>query len=185
MDKQQIIIDEVNVSGCYFLSKGVTNLLCTCPNEIDKECKYNSNCYFKQLQRKIAECEKLKKENEELNDRMAEVTYRATGGRLSYSSYTLDAIEQAFNDQLEILSDRKVEEEIKELEQKNEEMRNKIKKLRKNLALEIETNDHYRKALDEIEELVSKWYEDYVIQYRDDYDEIISIISKAKENNNE
>lgn len=63
------------------------------------------------------ECEELKTENEELNNRMAEVIYRATGGRLSYSNYTLDAIEQAFNDQLEILSDQKVEEETKELKQ--------------------------------------------------------------------
>ena len=39
---------------------------------------------------------------------MATVTYRATGGRLSYSNYTLDAIEQAFYDQLDILSDQKI-----------------------------------------------------------------------------
>ena len=72
----------------------------------------------KQLARKTQECNELKIENEELNNRMAEVIYRATGGRLSYSNYTLDAIEQAFNDQLEILSDQKVGEEIKELNQK-------------------------------------------------------------------
>lgn len=34
-----------------------------------------------------------------------------------------------------------------------EELKNKIKKLRKNLALEIETNDRYRKALEEIEKM--------------------------------
>lgn len=68
------------------------------------ECEYSKNLRL--------ENERLKKENEELNDRMAEVTYMATGGRLSYSNYTLDAIEQAFQDQLEILSDRKAEQEI-------------------------------------------------------------------------
>lgn len=56
-----------------------------------------------------AENERLKEENEELCDRMATVTYRATGGRLSYSNYTLNAIEQAFYDQLDILSDQKIE----------------------------------------------------------------------------
>ena len=34
-----------------------------------------------------------------------------------------------------------------------EELKDRIKKLRKNLALEIEENDHYRKALDEIKEI--------------------------------
>ena len=68
-----------------------------------------------------AENERLKEENKELCKRMATVTYRATGGRLSYSNYTLDAIEQAFYDQLDILSDQKIEpykqtlQEIKEI----------------------------------------------------------------------
>jgi hypothetical protein len=56
---KEIIINKVDISGCYFLNKGITNLLCTCPSEIDEECKYNPNCYFKQLQRKTAECERL------------------------------------------------------------------------------------------------------------------------------
>lgn len=64
MDKE-IIIDRVNVSGCYFFNKGITRLLCTCPSEIDEECKYNSNCYFKQLKLKEQECEELKAQ---LND---------------------------------------------------------------------------------------------------------------------
>ena len=73
--------------------------------------------YWEELR---AENERLKEENGELCDRMATVTYRATGGRLSYSNYTLDAIEQAFYDQLDILSDKKIEpykqtlQEIKE-----------------------------------------------------------------------
>lgn len=58
MNKKEIIINKVDVSSCYFLNRGVTNLLCTCPSEIDEECKYNPNCYFKQLQCKTAECKK-------------------------------------------------------------------------------------------------------------------------------
>lgn len=63
----------------------------------------------KQIEELKAENEQLKAENEELCERMAAVTYRATGGRLSYSNYTLDAIEEAFYDQLDILSDKKIE----------------------------------------------------------------------------
>lgn len=78
----------------------------------------------KQLKRKEQECE-------ELENKMAAVIYAATGGRLSYSNYTLDAIEQAFNDQLEILSDRKVKEETTEIKtkyQKYKEALNEIDK---------------------------------------------------------
>ena len=99
--------------------------------EIIQDCKGIKGCIYKQLQRLQAEYDdlhlsyagcktantglqevnqKLEQENNELCKRMAEVTYRVTGGRLSYPNYTLDAIEQAFYDQLEILSDKKSEE---------------------------------------------------------------------------
>ena len=79
-DKEQIIIDGVDVSRCKYLP------YC---NDKQGNCAFEPNCYFKQLARKTQECEELE---------------------------------------------------------------NKIKKLRKNLALEIETNNRYRKALEEIEE---------------------------------
>lgn len=62
---KEIYINGINVSGCYFLNKGITNLLCTCPSEIDEECKDNPNCYYKQHQRKTTECEKYE---QALND---------------------------------------------------------------------------------------------------------------------
>lgn len=49
-------------------------------------------------------------------------------------------------------------QKIAVLEQECEELENKIKKLRKNLALEIEINDRYRKALQEIEILINEFY---------------------------
>ena len=61
-----------------------------------------------------------------------------------------------------------------------EELENKTKKLRKNLALEIEINTRYRKALDEIEEYIKEeeWsLLDYVIR------DILDIINKAKDIN--
>ena len=117
MDKEQIMIDGVDVSKCKdYGYRGEAGYWC---HYYDEPCIDYPNCDFKQLQRKTAECEELK-------DKMADVIYRATGGRLSYSSYTLDAIEQAFNDQLEILSDQKVEEEIKELNQKLYSVQNEV-----------------------------------------------------------
>lgn len=55
----------------------------------------------------------------------------------------------------------------------------------KNLVIQaIELNEKYEKyeqALNEIVELVSKWYENDVIQYQGDYDEFVDIVKKAKE----
>lgn len=58
-----------------------------------------------------------------------------------------------------------------------EELKNKIKKLRKNLALEIELTDRYRKALEEIEEV---WAKDEDGDYDFVKRKIFNIINKAK-----
>lgn len=127
-----------------------------------------------------AENEELKKENEEINSRMSDVIYRATGGRLCYSTYTLDAIEHAFQDQLEILSDRKTEElenEYEELEKEYEELHIKYAGCKTaNTAIQAENEQlketcdgllkiqfaladegkKYEKALEEIREIINK-----------------------------
>ena len=61
-----------------------------------------------------------------------------------------------------------------------EELENKTKKLRKNLALEIEINDRYRKALEEIE-----GYAKNSIKMPLERRLILDIISKAKGEGNE
>ena len=56
-DKEQIIIDDVDVSGCsYYNPLGNYNCGGT------KKCYQWSNCYFKQLTRKTQECEELKRQ---------------------------------------------------------------------------------------------------------------------------
>lgn len=114
-------------------------------NGVSYDVWYETKRLIDQLKK---ENEELKAENEEVNDRMADVIYRATRGRLSYSNYTLDTIEQAFNDQLEILSESKVEEEINEI---------KSKYYRYEQALEP-FQDEYFKGLDtkQIAELAKK-----------------------------
>ena len=129
-DKEQIIIDGINVSGCEFYDKdkkycltlkmypnGFSNPSCfsgdfqeciqdckTCPYTF---CHSNSNCYFKQLARKTQECEELKSQVDE-----------------DYNYYTT------------------------ELKTLRDIISNKEKR---NAALSL-TSDHYRKALEEKEQ---------------------------------
>ena len=63
-DKEQIIIDGVDVSECqdFYISSADTKC-CNCESDNTQflACKDNLNCYFKQLARKTQECEELKK----------------------------------------------------------------------------------------------------------------------------
>lgn len=53
-DKEQIIIDGVNVSGCNHYKNG------SCEIEVLTPCPYYNNCYYKQLKRKEQELEYYK-----------------------------------------------------------------------------------------------------------------------------
>ena len=72
MADKQIMVNDVNVSGCEHLTEIRGCWLSTCDylkhkgNITSKVCKYNPNCYFKQLARKTAECEQKEKELKEL-----------------------------------------------------------------------------------------------------------------------
>lgn len=117
MMKKKIIVNEIDVSGCKYW-KGYCRIASLC-DYAGHLCEVTPNCNYKNWKRKEQECEELKEKLEnycydcDVAERMAEVTYRATGGRLSYSNYTLEAIEQAYNDQLRI----DVEYRTKELEE--------------------------------------------------------------------
>lgn len=58
-DKEEIIIDGVDVSGCGHL---VDKDACGCMDCQSVECEKNPNCLFKQLARKTQECEELKEQ---------------------------------------------------------------------------------------------------------------------------
>lgn len=64
-DKEQIIIDGVDVSGCEYYDQGICNI----PDVIETydSCIDKGACYFKQLQRKEKECEEVSNEIVELN----------------------------------------------------------------------------------------------------------------------
>lgn len=71
---------------------------------------------------------------------------------------------------------------VAELKQECKEQEDKIKKLRKNLALEIESNTHYRNALKEIENFMN-----YEFSGQNEWvkTRILDIINKAKGETNE
>lgn len=54
-DKEQIIIDGVDVSKCEYLKESFTGLICADCNK-SNDCSKSPNCYFKQLARKTQEC---------------------------------------------------------------------------------------------------------------------------------
>lgn len=60
-DKQEIIINGVDVSRCsgYCPKLGKYNCIALACNST-AICKQSPNCYFKQLQRKTAECQRMK-----------------------------------------------------------------------------------------------------------------------------
>ena len=62
-DKEQIIIDGVDVSGCRFLEPDLTcyaTAIYTIGATTDEPCNDCTDCYFKQLVRKTQKCEELK-----------------------------------------------------------------------------------------------------------------------------
>ena len=158
MTDKEIIIDGVDVSECkYFQSSCVPDYSGgylyknVCRNhgfyDCDKKpCAFKCIEYQKQLKRKEQECEKL-------HERIASIIYNLTGGRLSYSTYTLEACEQAYRDQLDI----------------------DVEKATRELQVDV---SKYKQALDGIEE-----YLDAQQKYFDgeDYHNLLDIINKAKD----
>lgn len=61
-DKEQIIIDGVNIIDCdnYYVEQETDQVKCDLSGEY---CRENKNCFYKQLARKTQECEALKSES--------------------------------------------------------------------------------------------------------------------------
>lgn len=63
-ENKPIMIDGVDVAGCEFHSSTPCSELCYMKGN---KCNDNSNCYYKQLQRKTQECKELKKVNRHID----------------------------------------------------------------------------------------------------------------------
>lgn len=131
MTKEKIIINGIDVTECLYRRQNPHNF-CMCSSVIKSgdiieltryvQCEYNPNCYFKQRAR-------VMKENAELQERTASIIYSLTGGRLSYSTYTLEGCEQAYHDQLEIDVERatkELEEKLQAKEKESEELKGRL-----------------------------------------------------------
>lgn len=115
---------------------------------------------FKSNTKLRVELEQKEKECEELHERTASIIHRLTGGRLTYSTYTLEGCEDAYADQLRI----DVERATKELQEENDELKKQLEEYQDqeltivntigNLQLQvkawIEQSAKYKQALDEI-----------------------------------
>lgn len=158
MSNKLIIIHGVDVTDCNYLHTSVFNeeaALCDIALQVGQDCINTPNCYYKQLKRKEEECEELKEEKEnycftcDVAERMRKVTYAATGGRLSYANYTVEAIEQAYQDQLNYQVEQETKELTEELQRKEQECE-ELKKYRPiidRLLKQFETYDKL-KSLD-------------------------------------
>lgn len=192
MKDKEIIIDGVDVSKCNWCDfEPDAEPYCRINDGEDLSCEDNPNCYFKQLKRKEQECE-------ELHRRTASIIYSLTGGRLSYSTYTLEGCEDAYRDQLSI----DVERATKELEEENAKLKQECKNLEEELRgcrigikdISIESteickiSEKYKQVLDEIEKFAQDiaetkgWINCTYNALK--AESILDIINKAKEGNN-
>lgn len=193
-DKEQIIIDGVDVSGCKYLP------YC---NDKQGNCGFESNCYFKQLARKTQEYEKLKEDYKELEQRCDEL------GTFCDGIYTIFPVDDECD-----ITDEEHLLIIKELNRWNEdafkcwEELNDIlhgdyryygidpeyivdlvkKKLRLRFANKLREYSRYRKALEEIKKVCIKDTREFAdgttVRY-DALDDILDIINKVKGEGNE
>lgn len=85
---------------------------------------------MKELLKNTLEYMKAKEQEcEELKERTASIIYSLTGGRLSYSTYTLEGCEQAYHNQLEIDVERvtkELQEKLQAKEQECEELKGRL-----------------------------------------------------------
>ncbi len=164
-EKEQIIIDGVDVSECgyFYIRPNNRAVCCTC--HVDCHCAANPNCYFKQLARKTQECEELK-------------------NIIAYPKYRNEiAIKE--------LENKTKKELIEEIVHRHQIGESTVHCVYTPLR---EENNRYRKALEEIErELKEDIYCESQECGCDDYEEclrctkniILDIINKAKGNNHE
>lgn len=110
MTDKEIIIDGCNVSECLFYQSNFeedydVKIKHFCSNWHNScESANNSNCYYKQLARKTQECEELKKEIINKNEKIKELRFSVSDltNRLCYlnaeKSFRIVDLEQALNE---------------------------------------------------------------------------------------
>lgn len=142
-DKEEIIIDSVNVAGCVRLQDD--EISC----DLGGECKGWGNCYYKQLARKTQECEKLS------------ILVQEESARNGYVEYELnDKLKQKTQECENLKAEEKYLKQCcqkagEELAKHSFEYDGKEKNL---VVQAIELNEKYeklKKALEEIEKVIN------------------------------
>lgn len=163
-DKEQIIIDGVDVSECIFLDIVNERLWCDNVNisAIGKsQCPYvdcfkNPDCYYKQRARKTQECEALKKRNKD-NERFYLKQYAKKDSEVLDLTHKLNVktqeCEELNKEKAEIkkylgISEKTIMQRLEELTERKIEMQ--ISDYSKEQEL-----SRYRKALEEIENFMN------------------------------
>lgn len=149
MDKEQIIIDGVDVSECLFYQSNFeedydVKIKHFCSNWHNScESVNNSNCYFKQLARKTQELETICKAFD------IEYAYD-DDGKIFGRSNKLRSLEQ----ECEELKSQ-IDADYEDYSQELETLRNIIENKEKRNARLFVISNNYRKALEEIEKIIA------------------------------
>ena len=194
MTDKQIIIDGVDVSRCSYGEIEKSIFKCSCEYNIRSAsmfCKDNPNCYYKQLKHKEQECETLASQldfevqKKECLEQECERWKSNFNGKVS-------AIEELLQ-QLDKLKaeNKELKKKLRELELKNTTFQNRYQQLD---GATIELN-RYRKALEEIENIIQKQGSETILTFPDlpkegnykfvmtqcnqGYTDILDIINKA------
>lgn len=141
-DKEQIIIDGVDVSRCVFYQIEANKLhpkAQYCGSMRNIFCEDEPNCYFKQLARKTQECKKLNNKIIDMNSIIEDAAINL--GNKDFTLYDLPF-------------------EIKKLSQECEELKERLDRTEEDLKYQCVDcmnvkSDRYRKALEGIEKVIN------------------------------
>ena len=183
MTDKEIIIDGVDVSGCFHYKNQscIADYLLTDQDFSNAKCAYSPNCHFKQLQRKTQECEELKKGYAELTKIVSPYMDDFTGYNEELGGFDPILCVKELCQQLA----HKMQEN-EELKKNNQILCDLYKNVDSCLQKRTEKFDRYRKAFEEIKEIVKDWYKNewscYMCRKNMDkkLEDILDIINKAK-----
>lgn len=155
MTDKEIIIDGVDVSGCFHYKNQscIADYLLTDQDFSNAKCAYSPNCHFKQLQRKTQECEELKKGYAELTKIVSPYMDDFTGYNEELGGFDPILCVKELCQQLA----HKMQEN-EELKKNNQILCDLYKNVDSCLQKRTEKFDRYRKAFEEIKEIVKDWY---------------------------
>ena len=114
---------------------------------------YKADSMKQLLQNTLEYINNKEQEREELQERIASIIYSLTGGRLSYSTYTLEGCEQAYHDQLEIdveKATKELEEKLQAKEQECEELKEDVERWKSNFNGKVSAIEELLHQLDQL-----------------------------------